>query len=68
MGGLQVELGEMGYTREYSDDWRKPVLVRGEDRWGGRAATHRFGHLNYWATKEVLLEGRAGGGVPHTAQ
>ena len=55
----QARLGPMGYANAYKDDWRKPILVKGEDK---------FGHLKYWTSVEELLAGKAGAGVPSTAR
>ena len=55
----QARLGPMGYANAYKDDWRKPILVKGEDK---------FGHLKYWTSVDKLLAGKAGAGVPSTAR
>merc|ERR1712038_258641 len=55
----EARLGPMGYANAYKDDWRKPILVRGEDK---------FGHLKYWTSVDKLLAGKAGAGVPSTAR
>jgi len=55
----EARLGPMGYANAYKDDWRKPILVKGEDK---------FGHLKYWTSVEELLAGKAGAGVPSTAR
>jgi len=64
--GLQVvfvtpeaQLGPMQYDNAYKDDWRKPILVRGEDK---------FGHLKYWTTIDDLLAGKGAAGVPASAR
>ena len=56
---MQARLGPMGYANAYKDDWRKPILVKGEDK---------FGHLKYWTSVDELLAGKAGAGVPSTAR
>ena len=56
---MQARLGPMGYANAYKDDWRKPILVKGEDK---------FGHLKYWTSVKELLAGKAGAGVPSTAR
>ena len=56
---MQARLGPMSYANAYKDDWRKPILVKGEDK---------FGHLKYWTSVDELLSGKAGAGVPSTAR
>ena len=55
----QARLEPMGYANAYKDDWRKPILVKGRDK---------FGHLKYRPSVEELLAGKAGAGVPSTAR
>ena len=37
----------MDYDTEYEDDWRKPVLVTGTDK---------FGRIDYYKTVDVMME------------
>jgi len=55
----EAQLGPMQYDNAYKDDWRKPILVRGEDK---------FGHLKYWTTVDNLLDGKGAAGVPASAR
>ena len=47
----QVKLMEQTYTNKYEEEWRLPVLVRGEDR---------FGHLEFERTVQQMGDGHIG--------